>query len=301
MTQARDRTWLVAVAAALWGTDGLLRAPLAGALPAATVVFWEHLIAVVVLLPLVPAAVRAFRAASTRDRVAILVIGAGSSALATALFTAAFATGDALTPLVLQKLQPLVAVIAAAFLLGERVRAGYWLFAVPALIGAWLVAFPDPVAVQARELGAAGLAIGAAVLWGFGTVLGRMVGVRTTPRDVTVLRFLVGLPASAVIVAVQGAPLAVSPGQLGPLALLALIPGLLALVLYYVGLRDTPAARATLAELAFPATATVLGIAFLGVSPSATQWIGLLVVVAAITALGLRERGAEPVVLTRTG
>ena len=301
MTRVRDRMWLVAVAAALWGTDGLLRAPLAGALPAATVVFWEHLIAVVVLLPLVPSAVRAFRAAPTRDRVALLVIGAGSSALATALFTAAFATGDALTPLVLQKLQPLVVVIAAAALLGERVRAGYWLFAVPALVGAWLVAFPDPLAVQVRELGAAGLAIGAAVLWGFGTVLGRMVGVRTAPRDVTVLRFLVGLPASAVIVAVQGAPLAVSPGQLGPLALLALVPGLLALVLYYVGLRDTPAARATLAELAFPATATVLGIAFLGVSPSPTQWIGLLVVVAAITALGLRERGAEPVVLARTG
>ncbi|MCE3554061.1 DMT family transporter [Pseudonocardia sp. RS11V-5] len=301
MTQVRDRTWLVAVAAALWGTDGLLRAPLAGALPAATVVFWEHLIAVVVLLPLVPAAVRAFRAASTRDRVALLVIGAGSSALATALFTAAFATGDALTPLVLQKLQPLVAVVAAAALLGERVRVGYWLFAVPALVGAWLVAFPDPFAVQVRELGAAGLAIGAAVLWGFGTVLGRLVGVRTAPRDVTVLRFLVGLPAAATIVAVQGAPLAVTPGQLGPLALLALIPGLLALVLYYVGLRDTPAARATLAELAFPATATVLGIAFLGVSPSPTQWIGLLVVVVTITALGLRERGAEPVVLTRTG
>ncbi|MCE0768750.1 DMT family transporter [Pseudonocardia kujensis] len=301
MTLVRDRTWLVAVAAALWGTDGLLRAPLAGALPAATVVFWEHLIAVVVLLPLVPSAVRAFRAASTRDRVALLVIGAGSSALATALFTAAFATGDALTPLVLQKLQPLVAVVAAAVLLGERVRVGYWLFAVPALLGAWLVAFPDPFAVQVRALGAAGLAIGAALLWGFGTVLGRLVGVRTAPRDVTVLRFLVGLPAASVIVAVQGAPLAVTSGQLGPLALLALIPGLLALVLYYVGLRDTPAARATLGELAFPATATVLGIAFLGVSPSPTQWIGLLVVVAAITALGLRERGAEPVVLAQTG
>jgi threonine/homoserine efflux transporter RhtA len=55
------------------------------------------------------------------------------------------------------------------------------------------------------------------------------------------------------------------------------------------------------AELAFPATAAILGNAFLGVHPSATQWIGLLVVVAAITALGLRERGAEPVVHVRTG
>lgn len=291
----------MAAAAALWGTDGLLRAPLAGALPAATVVFWEHLLAVVVLIPFLPSAFRAFRAASVRDRTAIVVIGAGSSALATALFTAAFATGDALTPLVLQKLQPLVAVVAAALLLGERVRGRYWLFAVPALVGAWLVAFPDPLSAQLRELGAAGLAVGAAVLWGLGTVLGRMVGVQTAPRDVTVLRFAIGLPASAIIVGVQGAPVAITGSQVVPLALLALIPGLLALVLYYIGLQRTPAARATLAELAFPATAAVLGIAFLGVHPSGTQWLGLVVVVAAITALGLRERGTEPVVLAPTG
>ena len=46
-----DRTWLVALSAALWGTDGLLRKPLADVLPAATVVFWEHAIVFVVLLP----------------------------------------------------------------------------------------------------------------------------------------------------------------------------------------------------------------------------------------------------------
>ena len=54
--RAPDRTWLVAAAAALWGTDALLRKPLADALPAATVVFWEHAITLVVLLPWLPAA-----------------------------------------------------------------------------------------------------------------------------------------------------------------------------------------------------------------------------------------------------
>ena len=72
-----DRTWLVAVTAALWGTDALLRLPLAGALPASTIVFWEHLIIMVVLVPFLPAASRAFRAASVRDRLALVVIGAG--------------------------------------------------------------------------------------------------------------------------------------------------------------------------------------------------------------------------------
>jgi drug/metabolite transporter, DME family len=291
-----DRTWLVALAAALWGTDALLRAPLAGALPASTIVFWEHVIIVLVLVPLLPAALRAFRAASHRDRAALVVIGAGASAVATALFTEAFRFGDPVAPVVLQKLQPLIAVAVAAVLLGERVRSGYWLFAVPALAGAWFMALRDPFSAAPQALTAALLAVGAAALWALGTVLGRLVGARMAPRDVTVLRFAIGLPASAVVLAVDGGPLAVTPAQLGPLVLLALVPGLLGLALYYVGLRTTPAARATLAELAFPVTAVLVGVAFLGAQPVWTQWLGLAVVVASVTALGLRERGRAPVV-----
>ncbi|MCO1657189.1 DMT family transporter [Pseudonocardia humida] len=292
-----DRTWLVAVAAALWGTDGLLRLPLAGQLPAATIVFWEHLLIVLVLIPFLPSAVRAFRGAAPRERLALLVIGVGSSAVATALFTQAFTYGDPVTPLVLQKLQPVVAVVAAAALLGERFRPGYWAFAVPALIGAWLVAFKDPLSVAPTALVAALLAIGAAVLWAIGTVLGRMVSVRMPSRDVTVLRFAIGLPAAAVVLALNGAPLAVTPAQLGPLALLALVPGLLGLSLYYLGLRATAAARATLAELAFPVTAALIGVTLLGASLTVTQWVGLVVVVAAVTGLGLRERSRQPLVV----
>jgi drug/metabolite transporter (DMT)-like permease len=291
-----DRTWLIAAAAALWGTDGLIRQPLANQLPAATVVFWEHLLIVIVLVPFLPSAVRAFRGATGREKLALLVIGIGASAVATALFTAAFRYGDPVTPLVLQKLQPVVAVLAATALLGERLRGGYWLFAVPALIGAWLVAFPNPLSVSATAVTAALLAVGAAVLWGIGTVLGRLVSVRMHSRDVTVLRFAIGLPASAVVLLLNGAPIAVTPAQLGPLALLALIPGLLGLTLYYLGLQSTAASRATLAELAFPVTAALIGVGLLGTTLSVTQWIGLIVVVAAVTGLGLRERSTKPVV-----
>lgn len=291
-----DRTWLVALAAALWGTDALLRQPLAGALPAATIVFWEHLIIVVVLVPFLPAAYRAFRAASGRERAALVVIGAGASAVATALFTEAFRYGDPVTPVVLQKLQPLIAVAVAAALIGERVRRGYWLFAGPALAGAWLMAFRDPLEAAPQAVTAALLAVGAAALWAVGTVLGRLVGRSVSSRDVTVLRFAIGLPASAVVLALTGGPVAVTPAQLGPLALLALIPGLLGLALYYVGLRSTPAARATLAEMAFPVTAALIGVTLLGTELVPTQWLGLAVIVASVTALGLRERRERPVV-----
>lgn len=297
-TETTDRTWLVAVAAALWGTDGLLRVPLAETLPSATVVFWEHLLVAVLLLPWLPAAVRALRRCGPREWIAVLVIGGGSSALATALFTAAFQTGDPVTPLVLQKLQPLFALLAAFLVLGERLRAGYAVFAVPALAGAWLLAFADPLDIELSAARAALLAIGAAALWAAGTVLGRLVSAKLPARDVTVLRFGVGLPVAAGIVAAQGGKFAVGWENAPGLALLALVPGLLALILYYVGLRSTPAARATLAELAFPVTAALLGVSFLGASLSGTQWLGLVVVIVAITALGWHARAdRKPVVL----
>ncbi|SDX20513.1 EamA-like transporter family protein [Amycolatopsis xylanica] len=294
----KDRTWLVAIAAALWGTDGLLRLPLAEKLPAATVVFWEHVLVVLVLSPFIPRAVRALRKCGPKEWLAVLVIGGGSSALATAMFTAAFKLGDPITPLVLQKLQPVFAVIAAFFVLGERIRPGYALFAVPALMGAWLLAFRDPVHIQVAAAKAALLAIGAAALWAAGTVLGRLVSAQLEARDVTVLRFTVGLPVAALIVATQGAAFAVGWDNAVGLGLLALVPGLLALSLYYAGLRSTPASRATLAELAFPVTAAVLGVSFLDAHLVVTQWIGLTIVVAAVTALGWHERvGGRPMVL----
>jgi len=73
-----DRTWLVAVAASLWGLSALWRSPLAKDYPSLTVVFWEHLILVVLVSPWLVPAVRRLRLSSTRTKVAVLVIGAGS-------------------------------------------------------------------------------------------------------------------------------------------------------------------------------------------------------------------------------
>lgn len=83
---------LVAVSAALWGSDALFRRGLAMELPAATVVLYEHLILTVIVLPLlftIP-----WRRLTRTDRLCLLVIGAGASALATVLFTSAFRYGD---------------------------------------------------------------------------------------------------------------------------------------------------------------------------------------------------------------
>ncbi len=286
----RDRTWLVAIAASLWGSSALLRDPLAGAIDASTIVFYEHVVVVAVLSPWALSALRRWAQAPARVRAAAVIIGAGSSALATTLFTAAFAYGDPITPQVLQKLQPLVAIALAAALLGERLRPRFMWFALPALVGAWMLSFADPFSIAIADAQAAALALGAAALWAGGTVLGRLVGTDLGARDTLVLRFVFGLPSAAVIVAVLGAQWTMPAAKAPSLIALALIPGLLALSLYYVGLQRTAASRATLAELMFPVTAAVVGVTMLEATLTPSRWVGLAIVVTSITALALNER-----------
>ncbi|MGB5951297.1 MAG: DMT family transporter [Ornithinimicrobium sp.] len=287
MTQ--DRTWLVALAACLWGSSALLRDPLVGVMDASTIVLYEHVFIVALLSPWVLSALRAWAQAPARVRAASVIIGAGSSALATTLFTAAFAYGDPITPQVLQKLQPVVAIVLAGVLLGERLRPKFALFAVPALGGAWMLSFDDPLAVSISDLAPALLALGAASLWAGGTVLGRLVGTEIGPRDTLVLRFTFGLPAAALIVATLGAGWRLPLAQAPSLLLLALVPGLLALGLYYLGLQRTAASRATLAELMFPVTAAIVGVTMLDATLSVSRWTGLVIVVVSVTALAWNE------------
>lgn len=292
-----DLTWLVAIAASMWGLSSIWRDPLAKQFPSVAVVFWEHVVLVVLVSPWLVGAVRALWRASIRTKVSVLVIGAGSSALATTLFTKAFTLGDPITPQVLQKFQPVIAIALAAWLLGERLRRSYLWFVIPALVGAWLLAFPDPFSVKVSGLYAAGLALGAAALWAAGTVLGRAASAEIGFAQLTSLRFGVGLITLAIIATVSGTPLAISTSAAGNIILLALVPGLLALMLYYRGLRSTPAARATLAELAFPITAAVVGVTVMGRTLGPSQWLGFVVVLVAVVGLALHEsRGQEPAV-----
>lgn len=275
----------VIVAAALWGTDALFRLPLSTEHPAATIVFCEHIVLVVCLSPFLLGTARSVGRAGWRVWLAVLGIGAGASTLATVLFTQAFTYGDPVTPLLLQKLQPLFAVAAAWVLLGERPRRAYALLLVGGVAGAYLLAFGDPLSVAVRQLVPALLAIGAAALWAMGTVLGRYVSGWLTSREVLTARAAVGLPTSGIMVAVLGVPAIVPLGDTPGVIGLALVPGLIALAIYYRGLRRIPAMVATLGELAFPLTAAVIGRLVFGIVLTPSQWAGLVLLVVTIVLL----------------
>jgi drug/metabolite transporter, DME family len=289
-----DRTWLVALAAALWGTDALFRLPLTEGLSAATIVLAEHVILVLVTLPWLPRALRAAtRVCRPVDWWALIFIGAGASAVATVLFTMAFRFGGPITPVALQKIQPLLVAAAAYLFLGERLRPKYGLFLIAAMASAWLLSFQHPFDVTVAGLSAALLALGAAALWAAGTVAGRQVSLRLDFTSITVLRFAIGLPAALVVAIGTGAPLFPSTADLVGLVGLALVPGLAALLLYYRGLQRTPAARATIAELAFPITAAVVGVTVLDFSLTWSQWTGLVLLLITVVGFARHEQRAE--------
>jgi drug/metabolite transporter (DMT)-like permease len=284
---------LVALGAALWGTDAILRVPLLEVMSPSTIVLSEHLVLLLYSVPAVVLGWTILRRLGPSEWGALLVISWGGSALATLLFTTAFVLGNPTVVILLQKTQPLFAIALAHVLLRERLRWAYWPCFAVAVLGAYLISFgglvePFEALGSARALPAL-LTLGAAVLWGSSTALGRFVLKDVPFHTLTGARLLLALPVLWVIVLAQG-----SLGQVGAglgaeparIALLALIPGLLALLLYYRGLSGTKASYATLAEISFPASAVILNWVFLGVGVSANQLLGFGLLWAAILALG---------------
>jgi len=281
---------LVALAAAMWGTDPIIRKPLSTSTSATTIVFGEHVVLVLLTLPLLLPALRAVFRAGWRQVLCVVVIGAGASAVATILFTEALFHGDFVTPVVIQKIQPLVAVAGAAVLLGERARPRFAWFILPALIGFWLVNQPHPLEPTAKGLVPIVEATAAAVMWALGTVLGRYVSRDLEFQHIVALRFFFGLIASAIALPVMGAKAYAGAHDSLWIGYLAVVTGLLALSLYYVALKRTPAMLSSIAELTYPAIAVIAGIYAYNSHLRWTQWLGVIVIMGTVTLLPFQRR-----------
>lgn len=296
---------LVALGASMWGTDALFRTDLTKIMSSAAIVLAEHLVLALYAIPAVALSLPVLRRLRPLQWGALLLIAWGASGLATVLFTEGFKQGDPTTVVLLQKTQPLFAIVLARLALGERLTAIYWPFFGLAMVGAYLVAFGaldraqllDPFGkLPQASVTAALLALGAAAIWGAGTVLGRFMLADVPFHVLTGLRFLLALPFLVLLTLPDNGLGQVATGfaQLpGHLVLVALIPGLLGMLLYYRGLLRTPASVATLAELAFPFTAVLVGWLFLNRAPSPTQLAGFALLWAALLALS-RLDAAQP-------
>ena len=313
MSRVADRfaVVMVAVAAMLWGTDTLFRVPLLhhlssnGLIQATQLVLMEHLILVVCSVPLLWLARHQIRRLTGRQWAAIVAIGVGASGLATVLFTLSFSYGHFIETLLLQKTQPLIAILLASLWLRERMAPAAWALVPVALVGAYLIAVPDPLRPQNAwadfHIAAALFALGAAALWGAATVFGRYALADVSFTALTGLRFTTALPALAVLLYLESgiSGFTVYRPEDAPLYLgLALLPGLLAMLLYYRGLASTPAAMATLAELAFPITGVLVNLFLVTPRQSITNYqvVGIVILWAALAVLD-RINARKPAIL----
>ncbi len=295
---------LVAVAAMLWGTDTFFRVPLLQrlsqdpTLAAVQVVFSEHVVLTILVLPILWLARREIARLNRRQWAAIVAIGVGASALATVFFTRSFEYGQFIETLLLQKTQPLIAILLARLWLREVLPPRSYLWFPVAILGAYFIAVPDPLHPEKAwadfRIAAAAYALAASALWGAATVFGRyaLAGVRFP--TLTALRFVTGMPALGVALWVLGGAQAFTQYRATDAALylgIAVLPGLIPMLLYYRGLASTPASMATLAELAFPVTGVIVNVYF--VSPAQTvtviEIVGIALLWLAIAALDIEN------------
>src|SRR5438270_9536869 len=257
---------LVAVAATMWASDTYFRAQLIGHLKPAQIVVIEDALVSLFLFAFLLRGIPELRRLDRRSWLAIGLIAVGPQAVATILFTTSFSYRHFAETFVLQQTQPLIALVLPWIVLRERRRPWFWPTAALAIVGVYLVVFAQDLTAPLSDLQhgrlEAGLyALGAAALWASGTVLGRFVLGKLSFPTTTAPRFTLALPVLLVILLLQyrGSAFAhYHASDVYHFLGIALIPGFLSLLLYYRALRSTPATLATIAELAYPVTATFI-------------------------------------------
>ena len=284
----------VILASLLWSFDGLLRRSLY-TLPPAVIVFYEHVLGAIVLLFFLPKWLPDIKKMTRKEWIGIAVVSLLSGALGTILYTAALGKVQYIqysVVVLLQQLQPIWAIAAAAIILKEKITKQFILWAALGLIAAYMISFKDLTVNLTTGQGtaiAAILALSAGLFWGSSTAISKYVLNKVSFLTATALRFLLA-PVFAFLFIIGGnqtsAMFSLSQPQWLTLLLITFSTGMVALAIYYYGLKRTPARVTTLCELVWPASAIFIDYFYFHKTLSLTQILGviiLLIVIARVT------------------
>lgn len=278
--------FLVFLAAMFWATDAPFRVHLTKDLSSNFIVLGEHFFDILVAIPVLLINAKDAKKLGAKEWLAVFVIAIGGSALASIAFTQSFRYVNPSVAILLQKLQPLIAITLAAGLLKEKLNPKFWVGALVAIAGAYIISFPNLAPqVYAGEtfnpnFVGVSLALIAAILWGASTVLGKMVLNKTSFATMTSLRFVLAFVFLLILnVSQHSMPeLAQVTGKDWLfLFIIAWTSGVASLFIYYKGLQYTRASVATIAELGFPLAAVVINAIFLNAALQAMQILGMAI------------------------
>lgn len=279
---------LVLLACFLWGMDTLIRYPLVDrGINPITIVFFEHIILTVIFSLGLIKSISRIGELKLSDVMSFLIIGGLGSAIGTVAFTESFLYLNPSLVILLQKFQPVVAIILAAIVLKEQIEKRFIIWASICLVGGLLVSSPDiqrlyqalvtDYGTLASDNAVKGYGlVGASILaWGSTTVFGKrlsMAGFDT--KSIMGGRFLTGLLVLIPFVTWDRSLLLPQGEDYIRILVMVLISGALAMWFYYQGLKRLPAKTTAIAEMFFPFFAIVANWIFLGKELNELQLVG---------------------------
>jgi len=279
----------VVVAALFWSLDGIFLRPRLMSISPVLVVFLEHSIGFIILLPFLFIYKLELKKITKKQWGAIFWVALFGGALGTTFFTKAlFLTGfvDVSVVILLQKFQPIFAILLSVIILRERFPLKFYIYAFLALLGGYFVTFKDPSSINFGNatIMMATFSLLAAFSWGSSTTFGKYSLKNINYGLLTALRFgftiiIMIIPALKYFSTLS----AVEPGVWKTLLIVVFTSGAVAMYLYYYGLKKIPASLATLCELAWPVSAVIFDYFFNHNILSATQVAGAVVLVGAVT------------------
>jgi len=256
--------WLVGLGAALWGTESAWRIPLNNLFDADVIVFWEHVLILLLFLPFLLPRLREIRKIDARSWGYLIFSGFAGSAVGTIFFTLALKYGNPTVVNVILNIQPVISTMGAFLLFGDCLRPRFFLYAGIAIVAGIFVSVAHPmlIGVSFERAGlnrGTGYALVCALFWGLSTVAGRGVMIGMPLRLASSLRIVVGLTCMTLILLTYGKlhgaalwPVAAQAHAIKAivwLVLLASISGGIPLLIYFEGLRLTRASTAGYFEM----------------------------------------------------
>ena len=264
ITGATYGPWLVGLGAALWGTESAWRIPLNALFDASVIVFWEHVLILIMFLPILLSRLDEIRKIDARTWGYLVFSGFAGSAVGTIFFTLALKYGNPTVVNVVLNIQPVISTMGAFLLFSDRLGQRFFLYAgIAILAGVFVsVAHPTLIGVSFERAGlnrGTGYALICALFWGLATVAGRGVMTGMSLRLASSLRIVVGLACMTLILLaygkLHGAALWPAAAQAHAtkavvwLVLLASVSGGIPLLIYFEGLRLTRASTAGYFEM----------------------------------------------------
>lgn len=291
---------LIVCAALLWALDGIIRRSLYS-LPPISIIFYEHLFGLIILFPFVVKFLPHHKLAK-KDVWLLILVAFLSGLLGTLWFTIALGKVHFISfsvVFLLQKLQPIFAILTASIFLKEKVNKKYVPYIVIALISAYFVTFKNGYVSFATGEGtivAALYALGAAFAWGSSTTFSKMLLNKFSAQVSTFYRFLFTTVMALLAIFLFGYTPSLSLptfSQFSAFAFIAVSTGMVGLLIYYKGLKTTKVHVATILELAFPFLAVFIDIFMYHTTLAVSQYIAGIVLIYAMYKLISFQRNAD--------